>query len=129
FFTFFFFFQAEDGIRDKLVTGVQTCALPISGAVDAVNIAGICCVITTAGASDGNAINSSCSASTPPVDAPTAMIFSDELYDTPGRCRGRTSSPERGRIFAAAAALTLVTISSRKAGSPSTRPMTGFATQ
>src|SRR2546428_3397090 len=27
-----FFFQAEDGIRDKLVTGVQTCALPISRA-------------------------------------------------------------------------------------------------
>src|SRR2546425_8689382 len=27
---YFFFFQAEDGIRDKLVTGVQTCALPIS---------------------------------------------------------------------------------------------------
>src|SRR5258708_29707944 len=35
----FFFFQAEDGIRDDLVTGVQTCALPIfhvtrSGDVD-----------------------------------------------------------------------------------------------
>src|SRR5690349_18711525 len=28
---FFFFFQAEDGIRDLYVTGVQTCALPISG--------------------------------------------------------------------------------------------------
>src|SRR3989441_5929235 len=28
---FFFFFQAEDGIRDKLVTGVQMCALPIFG--------------------------------------------------------------------------------------------------
>src|SRR5437867_12939736 len=27
---FFFFFQAEDGIRDRTVTGVQTCALPIS---------------------------------------------------------------------------------------------------
>src|SRR6266542_4931881 len=27
---FFFFFQAEDGIRDATVTGVQTCALPIS---------------------------------------------------------------------------------------------------
>src|SRR5439155_14177080 len=27
---FFFFFQAEDGIRDGHVTGVQTCALPIS---------------------------------------------------------------------------------------------------
>src|SRR5690349_23673674 len=28
----FFFFQAEDGIRDLYVTGVQTCALPISSA-------------------------------------------------------------------------------------------------
>src|SRR5437773_9575317 len=28
-FIFFFFFQAEDGIRDRDVTGVQTCALPI----------------------------------------------------------------------------------------------------
>src|SRR5437763_3602048 len=27
--SFFFFFQAEDGIRDTSVTGVQTCALPI----------------------------------------------------------------------------------------------------
>src|SRR2546430_8842303 len=31
-FVFFFFFQAEDGIRDLTVTGVQTCALPISPA-------------------------------------------------------------------------------------------------
>src|SRR5687768_18553256 len=30
-----FFFQAEDGIRDVAVTGVQTCALPISRAADA----------------------------------------------------------------------------------------------
>src|SRR2546430_15818430 len=29
---FFFFFQAEDGIRDLTVTGVQTCALPICDA-------------------------------------------------------------------------------------------------
>src|SRR2546430_3841332 len=29
----FFFFQAEDGIRDLTVTGVQTCALPISVAL------------------------------------------------------------------------------------------------
>src|SRR5207237_7313945 len=29
-FLFSFFFQAEDGIRDSSVTGVQTCALPIS---------------------------------------------------------------------------------------------------
>src|SRR5438309_7527722 len=31
-FLLFFFFQAEDGIRDGTVTGVQTCALPISTA-------------------------------------------------------------------------------------------------
>src|SRR5256712_3730931 len=30
----FFFFQAEDGIRDLIVTGVQTCALPICVGVD-----------------------------------------------------------------------------------------------
>src|SRR2546427_11231984 len=30
----FFFFQAEDGIRDLTVTGVQTCALPISHVVE-----------------------------------------------------------------------------------------------
>src|SRR5207249_8706755 len=29
---FYFFFQAEDGIRDRNVTGVQTCALPIDEA-------------------------------------------------------------------------------------------------
>src|SRR5699024_808076 len=34
----FFFFQAEDGIRDRNVTGVQTCALPIFGLVTAFDI-------------------------------------------------------------------------------------------
>src|SRR5437773_8591324 len=33
-FSLFFFFQAEDGIRDRDVTGVQTCALPICTAKD-----------------------------------------------------------------------------------------------
>src|SRR5690625_6924305 len=32
--SFFFFFKAEDGIRDGHVTGVQTCALPIFGGDD-----------------------------------------------------------------------------------------------
>src|SRR2546429_7232467 len=32
-----FFFQAEDGIRDVAVTGVQTCALPISGTCEGWN--------------------------------------------------------------------------------------------
>ena len=39
-FVFFFFFQAEDGIRDIGVTGVQTCALPIS------TVPVICIVVT-----------------------------------------------------------------------------------
>src|SRR2546422_10850733 len=33
----FFFFQAEDGIRDVAVTGVQTCALPICPVSPAIN--------------------------------------------------------------------------------------------
>src|SRR2546421_322356 len=33
----FFFFQAEDGIRDLIVTGVQTCALPISPALERIS--------------------------------------------------------------------------------------------
>src|SRR5690606_40322046 len=37
---FFFFFQAEDGIRDFHVTGVQTCALPISAKVIGVTLQG-----------------------------------------------------------------------------------------
>src|SRR3712207_4228764 len=37
---FVFFFQAEDGIRDIGVTGVQTCALPISGGFEGWTIGG-----------------------------------------------------------------------------------------
>src|SRR5258707_13808010 len=44
-FFFFFFFQAEDGIRDIGVTGVQTCALPIS----AISLAGPCAGALAAG--------------------------------------------------------------------------------
>src|SRR2546429_6364547 len=36
----FFFFQAEDGIRDVAVTGVQTCALPISSGCSAMGRTG-----------------------------------------------------------------------------------------
>src|SRR2546422_4603518 len=34
----FFFFQAEDGIRDVAVTGVQTCALPIFNLVELIRV-------------------------------------------------------------------------------------------
>src|SRR5207247_6914710 len=40
-FCFFFFFQAEDGIRDPLVTGVQTCALPIFVTVLGLSVPGL----------------------------------------------------------------------------------------
>src|SRR2546430_5349279 len=47
---FFFFFQAEDGIRDLTVTGVQTCALPIfsdfAGVLDSASLAHMEAVIT-----------------------------------------------------------------------------------
>src|SRR6266446_6324554 len=42
-FVFIFFFQAEDGIRDYKVTGVQTCALPISPPL-AFSAPGPCCM-------------------------------------------------------------------------------------
>src|SRR5215203_7077235 len=45
---FFFFFQAEDGIRDIGVTGVQTCALPISTAAVPPRLIGTCPVASGA---------------------------------------------------------------------------------
>src|SRR5256885_7671083 len=50
FFSFFFFFQAEDGIRDYKVTGVQTCALPISRESDCFPL------VTPTGLADGLAL-------------------------------------------------------------------------
>src|SRR2546429_3997485 len=43
-FIFFFFFQAEDGIRDVAVTGVQTCALPISKPFDEPHVKRFCLI-------------------------------------------------------------------------------------
>src|SRR6267143_3448704 len=51
---FFFFFQAEDGIRDGTVTGVQTCALPIWEAADDRTVSAIVVRIDSPGG-DGTA--------------------------------------------------------------------------
>src|SRR5256885_12634313 len=42
-----FFFQAEDGIRDYKVTGVQTCALPISGNYSLASLNGTYAFVTS----------------------------------------------------------------------------------
>src|SRR5438093_13435877 len=42
---FFFFFQAEDGIRDWSVTGVQTCALPICRGEESPGLLGVVRVV------------------------------------------------------------------------------------
>src|SRR5690625_4775235 len=64
-FVFFFFFQAEDGIRDGHVTGVQTCALPISS------------ISNSAGISDATTDKTYCSRSTFSMSP-----VSDRLTDT-----------------------------------------------
>src|SRR2546422_7838032 len=51
---FFFFFQAEDGIRDVAVTGVQTCALPISIALNDPTAHGEVLALREAGRKLGN---------------------------------------------------------------------------
>src|SRR5256885_6032108 len=60
---FFFFFQAEDGIRDYKVTGVQTCALPISPL----------CPLGLAAGRLGNFINGELWGR--PASVPWAMVF------------------------------------------------------
>src|SRR6266849_366676 len=75
---FFFFFQAEDGIRDPLVTGVQTCALPISQAP-----AGGSSARRTFGVAAGGLVCKSCLApgaatvSAPTVDLMSALLRGD----------------------------------------------------
>src|SRR2546427_9178824 len=54
----FFFFQAEDGIRDLTVTGVQTCALPISGTRAAARggFTAVCCMPNTKPVNDNASV-------------------------------------------------------------------------
>src|SRR5262249_59249132 len=63
----FFFFQAEDGIRDWSVTGVQTCALPISGAT------------AIAGGAGANTASTNCA-----VAGGAVYCWGDNTYGTAG---------------------------------------------
>src|SRR5436305_13616423 len=73
----FFFFQAEDGIRDADVTGVQTCALPILSSAS-----------TRVMGTSRNATSATASARTPPT--PSMTVMPNEI--------GRASCRERVEI-------------------------------
>src|SRR6266704_3007163 len=87
---FFFFFQAEDGIRDRNVTGVQTCALPISwrgvaerGALDGRLYEAASALETLAKAVRGNQILAGATGLTRPSDAPALAQLLDHLLAWP----------------------------------------------
>src|SRR3712207_7451482 len=81
----FVFFQAEDGIRDIGVTGVQTCALPISRTGDDPDRDGDA-MGTTLPADAGVS-----GASTPPPVRPTIVVARSEERRVGKECRSRWS--------------------------------------
>src|SRR5699024_11320055 len=90
----FFFFQAEDGIRDRNVTGVQTCALPISSPTTAPKISACKsasvksnalsasgfsqAVISTDAGSTGNGLTINSKGTTPAQVSPCSTTRSEE---------------------------------------------------
>src|SRR5204862_3896129 len=84
-----FFFQAEDGIRVLYVTGVQTCALPIS------------CSMPEAAASSTMYRSSSTSSKRPLPPASSRWSLSPDKASAPSRSEerrvGKESAPERWR--------------------------------
>src|SRR5437870_13179973 len=80
----FFFFQAEDGIRDGHVTGVQTCALPIYGARTSFEAS------TSIGASEATAAGEKLRPSGP------AVVARSEERRVGKECRSRWG-PDQGK--------------------------------
>src|SRR5947208_6383052 len=89
-----FFFQAEDGIRDDLVTGVQTCALPISATPDAATAPPDSCPPPPAGMTTRSSGPACSSSSRVDVPAP-AMMRGSSNGCTCVRQIGRASCRER----------------------------------
>src|SRR5256885_6009511 len=79
---FFFFFQAEDGIRDYKVTGVQTCALPISGTGSA------CSTTRRVRRRRGRSLGASCSSSTRASARPRSSRSEERRVGKECRSRG-----------------------------------------
>src|SRR5438034_7220899 len=83
----FFFFQAEDGIRDHCVTGVQTCALPISSSLRL--IPGAAAAASRIAFTEGD---------TPPCSWTNARIRIGETNNMPRRCRKTLRRSEERRV-------------------------------
>src|SRR3712207_8304906 len=72
----FFFFQAEDGIRDIGVTGVQTCALPILYSSCFHSKACLCCLTISTFFCSPKSIFFTVPSTSIPVAIPTSLILS-----------------------------------------------------
>src|SRR6266511_5665084 len=80
--SFFFFFQAEDGLRDFRVTGVQTCALPIWAATY-----GICRRLGTAGERTLRAGVKTCALVTAATLIASGAVLGEPTVPNPKRSR------------------------------------------
>src|SRR5688572_31634255 len=91
----FFFFQAEDGIRDLTVTGVQTCALPISGvsagAAAVAGRSGFLAATGAAGRGSGGPLRRVSRTTLPASEAARAMDSRSEERRVGKECRRRWS--------------------------------------
>src|SRR5258708_21944671 len=85
--TSFFFFQAEDGIRDDLVTGVQTCALPISSTAFETRA----CVVPNAVEAARDPLAADVWIGAKPISAPTFALTRSEERRVGKECRSRWS--------------------------------------
>src|SRR5207253_6341689 len=96
----FFFFQAEDGIRDGHVTGVQTCALPISALSRSVKWPVHSRTMSTPKSRHGILVGSVCASTA--IDLPLMTRFFSSELTSPGKrpCTeiGRASCRERVEI-------------------------------
>src|SRR5699024_11864228 len=88
-----FFFQAEDGIRDRNVTGVQTCALPISTTL---NLARMNMILHNVGIGQQNFRNGDTLDDDWPTDEPTN--FDLVLMNPPYSAKWPASRSEERRV-------------------------------
>src|SRR5260370_26020755 len=94
-FLLFFFFQAEDGIRDSSVTGVQTCALPISPGEELAAAAGLAFCRRMTGAAAAHGADAAGGA---PLDADAAIrdLLAQGFRILPGGIEGAGASGAEG---------------------------------